>query len=408
MSSPVQSFPVVKASVVRKPVARKAVGGASLQNGHENTIEPLRPNPTPSISHSQRSPSELQGSPVSPQPQPSQAASSKPTTSSAVVPPLLQSTADVSRTSSDAATLRWTVNSGLGIVNQAGMQNTTPEVSAGSNRQPNAVVGSASSPTTAQSKTNQARRMQRRTMMMSVTANVGSTHMQDVPQQFTAPSAPPVCISPAGPLVSRPPSKTEPATHALHPHSSAEKDNSRLAQPAISTGHLVPSGLTARKPLPLMPYPSLSSQIQGSAIPHIPAPQTRLPAKVLSGQQNFVAQQDQKITEYRAAVLPAANSKPQLQNVLSPLLAFSSAQSRPANQRSMSIQSIQTVSSVTSLRSSPNSELSITSPMTNVATPSTVYSPLTQAPKASTVGPDTCASYFSICSSCKIGKALTL
>jgi hypothetical protein len=421
MSSTIQSPAARQPSVVRKPVARKALASVSSQNGHENAIELPKSNMTHVVSHAQQLRCELQGSPVPSQSQPNQAASLNPTAPGAVVAPYPPSTLVVSRPSSHASTVMGTVDNGAGIKNEAVVQYPISEMSAGSNIHPGAPCENESSSTTTQLKTNQTRRMQRRTMMMSLTANVGSTSAQSVPHQFTSPFPPPVGgLSPAGPLSSAPSSKAEPlpqAAHPAHPHSPASRDISMAIPPSSPIGGFpVPSGLSTRKPILPMSYPSLSSQMQSSAMPHTPTLQTMLPAvsteKTLPGQQNFAGQQHHKITEHRAAVISATSNRPQTQNLPSPPLTLSSAQSRPLNQRSLSIQSAQTVSSPTSVRSGPNSASSMASPVTSVATPSTVYSPLSLASepmrKRSIIGADTSDSYFSICSSCKIGNVITL
>ena len=163
-----------------------------------------------------------------------------------------------------------------------------------------------------------------------------------------------------------------------------------------------------------MPYAPGPMRMQSPAMSHGSRPQSVPLAssaeRTLSGQQTFAAQPGQAMTGQWSPVLPGASHQGQVQTVASSLSSSGPASNTSSTQRSLSIQSAQTMSSVASHRSSPQSVFSVASPtsINGVSTPSTIYSPVSQVSNSmrrpSVNGSDLSPSYFSLCSSCKLGN----
>jgi hypothetical protein len=240
-------------------------------------------------------------------------------------------------------------------------------------------------------------------------------------QQFSQAPAP----SPqtGSPLLSQPAMHTSlQAQHSMQARPPPQIGSPLPAQPTLPTStqfqHFsqapVPPSQT-RYPVPLQPANPFSSHFRpglspwqplspsSSAWPAAPIQYSAQPSGPALQMVPIATTTNQPLQQYvsppkgQMHTMPAAN----------PLPASYSAMNGPSAQRSMSIQSAQTASSGTSVGSSPHSASYVASPISNMTTPSTISSPVdfSSQPQHQPIskGPDIPASYFSLCSSCKIG-----
>ena len=408
-------------SITRKPVGRKSVAAPSPQNHHSSSIEPLSSNPAHGPSPTQNSPCELPGSAV-PFPFRSESNHGASMDSNAVEvlrPPSPQCTLEVSPSSNNGA------NPVLGshpvrteqvVINQIPLQSEGLEVSAGSDGHRVAISEKETALTINKPSTNQARRFQRRTMMMSITANVGGT------------SQPPAAHPLGGPLSQ--PGYRQSVSPALSPGPFAQAASSSHTglpspgHPPAQAGSFVP--IYPTNPVASQPSPAIAVQnnlsaapftfpprpIQNSAFPGGSSPQ-ELPSNPPI-EANFKAQINQPTQQFhnhmgpQMTSWPAPSSGSQVQTALNPMVVLSSVQNGAPGQRSPSMQSAQTVSSSASVRSDPNNASPTGSPLTNITSPSAVGSPFSPGPQALHrplfSAPNSSASYFSLCSSCRTGN----
>lgn len=412
-------------SIARKPIGRKAIAAPvpQNQNDHNNSTEPFSSKSAYGPSQPNSLPCELPGSPVRFQSDPNRAAPLGAGATDVARPPSPQCTLEVSPLPSNGAKSALdssSVSNERGMINEAPVQSQESEIPVRSDGQGDAVGDRESTSTSNQSKTNQARRLQRRTMMLAVTANIGTTQTPAEPFSLGERLLQPGYGQSAAPALS---SRSFPQAGSVSQvgHTSPtrppapETGSSMPFQPSIPISSQAWSGMAAQNSLSPNPFAFPSRPIQNSALPGGSTPRAMPFATLIQGtsppQGNQATQQFHNLTSQQIASWSATSSGSQMQTAPSPTVVFSSVQNRPPAQRSMSMQSAQTVSSVTSLRSAPNSASSVGSPITNVTTPSTVCSPLSYGPeplhKPFAGGPDTYVSYFSPCSSCKIGNVTT-
>jgi hypothetical protein len=450
--------------IARKPIGRKAVAASTSLSDHIDPVELYGSNPTSTLSQPSDFPCELPGSAVPSQLEPNHTGSLR---AGAAIHSLPQSTLIVPVPSNNAATLATdtnTVNHGRAKTNEPVVQNGSLEKSARSDAQCVGPDDGGSSPTTTHTNANQMRRMRRRTMMMGLTANFGTTQSQIEPPSLggalpqpgyshlsEAPPASSGSLSQAGSalridssLQTRSPANmrspmpvqaSSPPMPPVQPGCSAQPSNSpssfawpspRLQESAwsppvqnpassltTSQSSVLPSNSIPQTMPSTMPVQSMMPAQSTMPVQFSMPVQSTMPVQYsMPVHNNRAPQQHHILTGHQMSSLPAASMNTQIQTSVSPSLAPASAQNGRFAQRSTSIQSGQTISSVTSLCSDPRSTSSVGSPITNVTTPSTVYSPLSQVsgpprmPLAS--GPDSSVSFFSICSSCKTGEVTTI
>jgi hypothetical protein len=408
-------------SIARKPVGRKAVAIPSPPKPEDSSTEPLSSNPAHGQSSTKNSPCELPGSAV-PFPFPSESNHEPPMGANAAEIPRPQSppcTLEVSTSnnSTKPASESNLVRNEQGMANQIPLQSQGLEVvSAVGDGHRVAISEKEPALASNQLNTNQARRLQRRTMMMSITANVGGTSQSPAPQPLGGLLSQPGYHQSASPALSPGPF----AQAALSPHMGLPSPGHPPAQagsfmpiyPANPVASQPSPAITVQNNLSAVPFTSLPRLIQNSAFPGASSPQ-ELPSNPSiqansPALMNQPAQQFHNHTGPQMASWPATSSGSQVQSTLNPPAVFSSVQNRPPEQRSPSMQSAQTVSSSASVRSDPNSASPIGSPITNITTPSAVGSPFSPGPQAlhrpSFSAPNSSASYFSLCSSCRTGN----
>lgn len=424
MSTQADLPPAKQPSISRKSIGRKAVAAPTQQKDHVSAFEPFGSDLTSALRQPNNLPCELPGSPVPLRTAPSRSASSSAHTIDATLPSTPQSVSASTGPSSHAATAAVagrTESNGQTKGHEMPVPDCLQQESARSDSHVGRVGPGEAPSTTTQSKTNQARRMQRRTMMMAVTANVGTTQSRDEPQSLDGHLQQPgygTSAAPPSPAPFPQPGSPSQIAHSLQARAPVQRGPSMPLPSSYHTAPQVQPWMSAQPSLspslfacPSTPIQNSTTSMQNSALPRRAVVQTMQSTNVahstLPGPQNQTAQRSQIDTGRQTAPLPAASIRSHTQPTFSPSFASSSVQSRPPAQRSMSIQSAQTVSSMTSPGSGPNSASSVGSPITTVTTPGTVYSPLSQAsqplhkPFASASA--TSVSYFSLCNSCKIG-----